>query len=98
MRTQINLYMVVFFTAIISTGLIAQDSIEEITVTSSYVSIVMIRLTIQSMYSVKKSWRPIQHKVWVKPSTVFWVFHLRITALPLANQSFEECPVPESKY
>ena len=38
MRTQINLYMVVFVTAIISTGLIAQDSIEEITVTSSYVS------------------------------------------------------------
>ena len=38
MRTQINLYMVVFVTAIISTGLTAQDSIEEITVTSSYVS------------------------------------------------------------
>ena len=38
MRTQINLYMVVFVTAIISTGLTAQDSIEEITVTSSYVT------------------------------------------------------------
>ena len=38
MRTQINLYMAVFVTAIISTGLTAQDSIEEITVTSSYVT------------------------------------------------------------
>ena len=38
MRTQINLYMVVFVTAIVSTGLIAQDSIVEITVTSSYVT------------------------------------------------------------
>ena len=38
MRTHINLYMVALFTTIISTTLIAQDSIEEITVTSSYVS------------------------------------------------------------
>ena len=37
MRTHINLYMVALFTTIISTTLIAQDSIEEITVTSSYV-------------------------------------------------------------
>ena len=38
MRTHINLYMVVFITTVISTGLTAQDSIEEITVTSSYVT------------------------------------------------------------
>lgn len=38
MRTHINLYMVAFITTVISTGLIAQDSIEEITVTSSYVT------------------------------------------------------------
>jgi hypothetical protein len=38
MRTHINLYMVAVISTIISTGLIAQDSIEESTVTSSYVS------------------------------------------------------------
>ena len=83
--------MVAFITTIISTGLIAQDSIEEITVTSSYV--------IHSDDAANDPIHILSEEELETNSTQslgetidsLLVFHLQTMAQQLGNQSFEEC-------